>query len=156
MCEAPGKLLEKAFQRIDATRMADFPLRNPLLHVEAIGFRLWLPDSALALPALWLGVLLTPWFMNLMLLPTQAGCLPKVAPAGEAWLVFAGYSLPFLAGEEDEVGEYRLCSLCSPPSQFADQETARKAALSILDTLTSAPAENGVNTVRRRLFGLAP
>ena len=34
------------------------------LRVEAVGFRRW--------EGLWLGVLITPWFMNLMLLPCAA------------------------------------------------------------------------------------
>ena len=48
------------FSRIQAERMADVPLLNPALTVETVGFRLW-QDS-------WLGVLITPWSMNLLAL----------------------------------------------------------------------------------------
>ena len=41
--------------------MAGVPMLNPALRVQAVGFRHWQSH--------WLGVLVTPWFMNLMLLP---------------------------------------------------------------------------------------
>ena len=47
--------------RIQRERMADIPLLNPALEVQAVGFSVW--------EAYCLGVLITPWFMNLMLLP---------------------------------------------------------------------------------------
>ena len=53
--------LESAFRRIAATRMAGLPINHPLLAVEGVGFRLW--------QGKWLGVLVTPWAMNLVLLP---------------------------------------------------------------------------------------
>lgn len=50
--ENPAPLVEAAFRRIDAERMADLPFRNPALRVEAVGFRMH--DGQ------WLGVLVTP------------------------------------------------------------------------------------------------
>ena len=57
----PASRVERAFAAIAATRMAGLPLCNPALAVEACGFRPW--------NGLWLGVLVTPRAINLMLLP---------------------------------------------------------------------------------------
>ena len=56
-----GQRLESAFERVRRERMIDVPMLNPRLAVQAVGFRDWRGG--------WLGILITPWFMNLMLLP---------------------------------------------------------------------------------------
>ena len=56
--------LVERFREIGETAMRDLPLYNPELEVEALGFQ--------ALDDQWVGVLITPWFMNLVRLPTQS------------------------------------------------------------------------------------
>jgi Protein of unknown function (DUF3457). len=53
--------LETTFNEILDKRMRDLPVVNASLSVQAVGFNRFGED--------WLGVLITPWFMNLMLLP---------------------------------------------------------------------------------------
>ena len=55
--------LIEQFQRVDAG-MRDLPIYNDKIAIEAIGFRLF-GDAEL------LGVVLTPWFMNLIVLPIE-------------------------------------------------------------------------------------
>ncbi len=50
-----------AFAGIAATRMRDMPLCNPALSVAVVGFRAWRDHQ--------IGVLITPWCMNLICLP---------------------------------------------------------------------------------------
>ena len=63
--------LEAVFRRIATTRMRGVPVLNPALSVQAIGFG---PDPLRTAPdaaPTMLGVLVTPWFMNLLRLPLQ-------------------------------------------------------------------------------------
>jgi [NiFe] hydrogenase assembly HybE family chaperone len=157
LAASPGARLEAAFRRVALTRMHDIPILNPALGVEAIGLRRWRPGSVEAETLdgpFWLGILLTPWFMNLLLLPAGAEALPAVPPGGEIILSLPGGDLPFMAGREDGIGEYRLCSLFSPVLQFADQDSARATALEVLRLLFPPPAPGTPDLSRRRLFGL--
>ena len=59
----PSARIEAAFRAILETRMRGLPVLNPAVEVEAVGFRAW--------EGHWLGMLVTPWFINLMLLPLE-------------------------------------------------------------------------------------
>jgi len=72
--------LQHLFEQIASTRMAGLPILHPALRVETLGFEP-LPMDALpqepaapaglqAQPEL-LGILITPWFMNLLCLPLR-------------------------------------------------------------------------------------
>src|SRR4051794_27491456 len=61
----PAEALAAAYRHIARTRMADLPVYNPRLSVEAIGFERH-GDG-------WLGILVTPWFMNAVLAPASPG-----------------------------------------------------------------------------------
>ena len=118
--------------------------------MESVGFRRY--------QGWWAGVLITPWFINLMLLPADAP-LPD-GPAGEERLVALPEGImPFLPGSEDSIGPYLMCSLFSPLPQFADQQSARDTASEVLRLLFEIPAPPaatpaGPDLSRRRLFGL--
>ena len=124
--------LEQVFRHIAATRMAGVPILNAALHVEAVGFREY--DSR------WLGVLITPWFMNLVAFPgpddewTTASGTPRTLelPAGP---------VPFLHAQEATLGLYLSHSLFSPMQDFPDQEYARAVAAEVLHRLFDLPAE---------------
>ena len=58
--ESPAPALERTF-RAAAARMAGLAVVNPALRVEAVGFAPW--------QGCWLGVVVTPWCMNLVLAP---------------------------------------------------------------------------------------
>lgn len=148
--ENPAPLVEAAFRRIDAERMADLPFRNPALCVEAVGFRMH--DGQ------WLGVLVTPWAMNLLLLPANAATWIGVPAGRRSMIHYPAGDMPFLGGEEAEIGEYLVCPLFASMAQFTDQDTARLTAqASLIALLKAAPASDPVqNKVespsRRRLF----
>jgi [NiFe] hydrogenase assembly HybE family chaperone len=115
--------LEAVFSMIERERMGDVPILNPALTVAAIGMR---PYSES-----WVCALVTPWFINLML-------LPQTAEVAEAWGRFdAGtkvrHDFPagtfeFICGAEDALGPYRMCSLFSPVGQFENQDAALSTA----------------------------
>jgi [NiFe] hydrogenase assembly HybE family chaperone len=116
----PSVTLQRTFTVILDTRMRDLPLVNPALQVEAVGFRRW--------NGLWLGALVTPWFINLMLLPDAPALWPARRIGEKVMFVFPAGCFEFIAGKEPSLGEYFACSLFSPVFEFADHETARLAA----------------------------
>jgi len=135
--------VQAAFERVRRERMTGLPFVNEALRVELVGLRRW--------RGLWLGVLVTPWFMNLLLLPGD-GTGPSQDPSARWPAVrtgeYASFSFPagvmsFLAGREGEVGEYLSCSLFSPMFEFADHETARQTAEACLGALFDASAAGG-------------
>lgn len=110
--------LEATFRHIHEQRMQAMALCNPALAVEALGFG-DLPESTGRL-----GVLITPWSMNLILLPAgealPAGRVGRRAlPAGE---------VEFVGSREGAFGPFEACSLFSPVLHFPDQLTARAVA----------------------------
>jgi [NiFe] hydrogenase assembly HybE family chaperone len=121
-----GPLLEKVYRNIQCERMLGLPILNPDLAVEAVGFMPFRGHS--------LGILITPWFMSLMLLP---GTVPWPAlreGESQSWQFPCGV-LTFVAESEIELGSYQTCSLFSPMHEFSGQAEARAAAHAVLDGL---------------------
>ncbi len=118
--------LEKVFGDIAATRMAGLPILNPALWVQAVGFREWQGH--------WLGVLVTPWSIGLILLAGEEA-LPFLGPdQTHAWHFPSG-NYAFMGLEEPELGLCHVCSLQSPVLEFATQEDAVTFAEAALDEL---------------------
>lgn len=130
-------LLERVFKRVFETSMHDVPICNKSLEVEAIAYGEL--DESSDSAGLWLGVLVTPWCMNLMLLP---------GPETEGWdeirtglkfsHIFPAGRFEFITGKDDELGSYRMCSLFSPMFEFGDHSSALETALISLETLMDA------------------
>jgi [NiFe] hydrogenase assembly HybE family chaperone len=135
------------FREIGDTAMRDLPLYNANLEVEAVGFRPF--DGG------WLGVLITPWFMNFVRLPqepvpidlTRVGHKVKAfLPSGERELMLGG---------DEVIGTYVSLSLQSPMSAFKTQEAARQEAHRRLadvmrPSVDPAPDESGRLRVETR------
>jgi [NiFe] hydrogenase assembly HybE family chaperone len=148
---SPPERLAAAFRAIHATRMRGLPFVNERLAVEAVGFRRW--------NGRWLGVLITPWFMNLVLLPDDA---PDARWQSLRHGAAAAYEFPagvfeFIGGHEAAIGEFQSCSLFSPVFEFADQATARATAEAALAALFDAqnrrePGVDAPATVSKRDF----
>ena len=120
--------------------MADVPILNPALQVEVVGVSIWQGCP--------LAVLITPWCMNLVLLPAKDG----EAEAERTFYRFPSGNFAFLRGSEPEIGEYHSCALFSPMSQFADQEGARAVAEAALAALfVSAAVKAAGNRAEAKL-----
>lgn len=127
---SPAARLEAAFRAIAAGRMHGLPFVNQALEVEAIGFAPW--------DAHWLGCLVTPWCMNLVLLPRDVAAWPSVPAGDKVAYRFPAGVYEFVAGREDAIGEYQVCSLFSPMFEFADHDAARLTAQAALQALFNA------------------
>jgi [NiFe] hydrogenase assembly HybE family chaperone len=128
--ENPGAALERVFAGIAATRMAGLPMNNPALRVEAVDFRDW--------HGVWVGVLITPWAINLMLLPGPGGGVRALGPDEKQRWRFPSGEYEFMGGHDEELGAYQSCSLFSPAFEFAAHEDARTMAEATMHGLMSA------------------
>ena len=109
-----------AAARAAAARMEGLAFVNPALAVETVGFAPWNGH--------WLGVLLTPWSMNLVLAPRDRAAWPDVAQGAKLRLRFPAGDYDFVGARDDVAGATLVCSLFSPVLEFEDQATARLVA----------------------------
>lgn len=153
---SPGAALEQAFERVHRGPMAGMPMSNPALRVQAVGFRAWQSH--------WLGVLITPWFMNLVLMPRIASAWSPLAERDKRCLAFPAGVFEFIGGHDPVLGDYQACSLFSPMFEFADHGGAVATALAVLEGLFQTQAQaptadvppKPVVSKRDFLFGRGP
>lgn len=115
----PSERLTAAF-RTAADRMAGLAFVNPALAVEAVDFAPWQGRC--------LGVLVTPWCMNLVLTPLDADAWRPLAPGAKHSYRFPAGDYEFVGAVDETAGEFQACSLFSPLLQFDDQPSARLVA----------------------------
>jgi [NiFe] hydrogenase assembly HybE family chaperone len=121
-----SQTLENCFQQIQQQRMADVPILNPALRVQAVDFQLY--------AGAWLGVLITPWFMNLLYFRDDK------LPAGKKIShEFPAGSLEFVVAHEPTLGFHQTCSLYSPMFAFDEQAVAVQTAQAALQALLQIP-----------------
>jgi [NiFe] hydrogenase assembly HybE family chaperone len=133
--------LEKIFNEISAKRMCGLPIINASLSVQAVGFNRFGED--------YLGILITPWFMNLMLLPGPDSHW-REQPSSKIDKHFPYGTFEFTVGSEAQIGTYALCSLFSPMFQFENQAAALATAQAALQGLLAEVEPRGVS--RRELL----
>ena len=126
---------EALFERIAATRMQGIPILNPALRVQAVGFEPG-PDAAAAA----VGVLVTPWFMNLVWLPLDEHDADVAPPGATREHAVGNERFAFIGAVEPVFGRFEVCSLFSPMGEFADQDGAVATARAVLDELRRAPS----------------
>ncbi|MBI4724048.1 MAG: [NiFe]-hydrogenase assembly chaperone HybE, partial [Rhodomicrobium sp.] len=100
------------------------------LSVAAIGMR--------SFSGVWLSVLVTPWFINVMALPASeadAESWSRLASGTKVTRQLPAGAFEFICGSEDGIGPYQMCSLFSPVLEFENQEAAVAAAEAALDAL---------------------
>jgi [NiFe] hydrogenase assembly HybE family chaperone len=136
MLPDPSARLEAAFRDIE-TRMNGLPFINPRLGIEAVAFAPW--------KHYWLGAMVTPWSMNLMLLAGDPTAWRSLTPGEKRRYVFPAGNYDFVSAHDLAIGEYFVCSLFSPVLEFADHatavETARLARAALFDVAQAEAAE---------------
>lgn len=138
--------LEATFRAIERERMRGVPVLNAALAVQAVDFE---PDEGIAF-----GVLVTPWFMNLVRLPLREGV--EVLRVGEsAPRAIGTLRFHFIGAQEPGLGGFEACSLFSPMAAFADQAgavaTARQVLMQLRGRAASLPPPHPAR--RGFLFG---
>jgi [NiFe] hydrogenase assembly HybE family chaperone len=151
--------LVRAYRHIGDERIIGLPIYHDKLSVEAVGFQVW--EGGLV------GVLIAPWFMNLVLLPGDADEWAHLRAGSEADWEFPSGTYQFRVSVIEEVGVHLSAVLFSNMKAFPDQDIARAVAREIMARIfhegggldgtgsDSALAEEGVLSKpmsRRRLL----
>lgn len=126
------------FREIWNAKMRDVPLVNKALSVEAVGF--------VAYQGRGLGVILSPWFMNLFLLPAEGEDWSDLTPGAKEVIDFPSGSYEFIHNVRELGGGYKACSLFSPMGDFQTQMQARDVARAVMAELFKS--ENRAETDR--------
>ena len=118
-----------------------------LLHRIAAEDTRPVPPEPAVLPML-MGVLVTPWFMNVLRLPVTsvaeaaaAGLLPVGVTGGRR---YGEHHLDFVGAHEPTIGAFEQVSLFSPMFSFADQPAAVATAREVLRLLRQSVAASKV------------
>jgi [NiFe] hydrogenase assembly HybE family chaperone len=119
--------LEAVFTDIAETRMAGLPICNEALHVQAVGFREWQEH--------WVGVLVTPWTISLVLMPGDKGPLKTLGQDERMSWEFPSGKYDFMGLNEPALGTCQTCSLISPVIDFERHEDAVKVAEQVMEAL---------------------
>ena len=135
IADNPSALIERFYNKVWHEQMQDLPFVNPALNVEAVGFRQVEGD--------WVGLVITPWFINVFLLP-GGGKLWQDMPSGEQRSVtFPVGALDFIADNNPNpnapITAFQYCPLIHPVQHLPDQATARDAAEAALVALFTPP-----------------
>ncbi len=126
--------LIKQFRVVDAG-MRDLPIYNHTVTIESVGFRLFNEVQLL-------GVVLTPWFMNLMILPITPVPMNMAEISKTVSVELPVGPRAFVVGGDEVVGLYKAHSLHSPVLSFTLPGQARAEAQRQLALLmTSVAAE---------------
>jgi len=112
--------LEKQFRRILKKHMLKSSLLNPKLVVQAVDFRHWQSRC--------LGILITPWNMQLMVLPNEGDEWLELPLGHKSLYHFPSGDCEFILSEEDGIGRFQSHNLFSPMFEFQDQKSTVKTA----------------------------
>ena len=119
--------LEADFREIWNGKMRDVPIVNKALHVSAVGFQEHNGG--------YLGVLISPWFMNLFLLPGADEDWSDLETGAKDVIDFPSGAYEFLYNRRETVGGYKACSLFSPMDEFPSQMQAEATARAVMTAL---------------------
>ncbi|AWD21083.1 [NiFe]-hydrogenase assembly chaperone HybE [Fuscovulum blasticum] len=147
---ARSRALVADFTEIFNSKMRDVPMVNHALHVQAVEFQPWEGG--------FLGVLVAPWFMNLVFLPPASR---PVLGAGEKEVIaFPSGDYEFLHNSREMTGPYLACSLFSPMGDFTSQLQAVDVARAVMAELfkpeNRAETDRAAEIRARREAELAP
>ncbi len=150
-CARLAERLEAYFLDVHERSMKDVPICNEDLSVAATDFRPW---------GKWaVGIVVTPWFMNIVAAPFADAAAVGAAPGTTQSLGLPAGMVEFLAADLDGFARLLMCSLFSPMQDFVDQEAALATARTALDVLLTPPApppEKPAEQMDRRAFFRRP
>jgi [NiFe] hydrogenase assembly HybE family chaperone len=151
--------LRALFDEVCVVRMHGVPILNPALRVATVGFEVMglpaavagtnaagtQPGAAVAdatdapdAPRSAVGILITPWFMNLVCFRLARQDQPALVGSSRAHAV-GSQRFDFIAAHEERFGNYAACSLFSPMFEFKNQATSVATAEAVLAELRKPP-----------------
>lgn len=115
--------LKQHFVKVAHT-MRDLPIFNTQLDVELVGGTTWAERE--------IGILITPWFMNLVVLPSSDDDWATQVVGNKQFITLPSGVYECIHNHADAVGGYLSCSFFSPMGQFSEQETAVETAHEVM------------------------
>lgn len=143
--QTAAETFAEVFERIHQEQMQGLPLLNTRLHVETLGFQEYQGRI--------LGILITPWLMNLVLLPGANDDWSEEELGHKEPHRFPGGSYKFMINEVEGIGRYQTHSLYSPMREFKNQEHAQAAAESFLRLLMTPSSADNEADIDEELLG---
>lgn len=134
------------YKNIAANKMLDLPIYNQNLKVETIGFTSWQDNLV--------GILITPWMMNLLIIADEKPLSPIPDNKNQAWFFPSG-KYDFMGHNLEGFGWIHSCSLISPMDDFNNQAEAIEVADNIIGQLFYSSEAEQVSASRRKFFGLS-
>jgi len=135
--------LAARYREIHDQRMRELPIVNAALDVETMEFRQFGKAE--------LGVLLTPWFMNLVLIQSNA-----VWSSSEQGTIVSvdlpGGTVDFTVARDESIGAFLSAVLFRTVADFPDQDTAREIAAEVMRRLFEPRKSGGAAVSRRDLL----
>lgn len=119
--------LHTIYSRIYRERMSDMPMVNSAIQVHTIGFQHWQGHI--------IGILITPWCMNLMCLPGDNEDWSGYQDLTKMNREFPAGTYEFINSSDKTIGKYQMCSLFSPMFEFPSDSVAVETAHIILREL---------------------
>lgn len=146
--ENPTDVLEIVFNDIHANQMHELPFVNKKLKVKAVGFSLYESD--------WLGVLLTPWTLSIILIPGPNRVWQSRTVGDKIGIRLPSGDYSFTYGAHEQLGNYLASSIMSPLQDMKNQAVAVQLAKDLRQLITAIPTEevHVPDPSRRSLFGL--
>ncbi len=143
--EETGIIIESVFERIFRENMQGIPIVNPAIRVEALGFQEY--QGRL------LGIIITPWLMNLVLLPAAEDDWSELELGDKQWHKIGPRQYKFLANDIEGIGICQTHSLYSPMREFRQHQQAQAAAQRFLDELRVEREPGADDLVDEELLG---
>ena len=125
--------LEAVYRDTVQPRMRELPVYNAMLQVEARGFG---PRDGHCS-----GILITPWCMNLVLLPGEGDRWSGLAPGSRVEVVFPAATYTLTLSLPAGMQPHLSLALFTTVLDFADQDTAQQVADEVLQLLYQAEAQ---------------
>ncbi|MNJ12936.1 MULTISPECIES: hydrogenase-2 assembly chaperone [Aeromonas] len=142
----PAPLLVAQYELIAREQMQGLPFYHATMPIVA---------QCVLFEGQWLGCVLTPWMLSLVVLPGPDQLWPVRSNSDRLALQLPCGNMTFMVGELPETGQLLACSLMSPLDPHLGAEEGRALVSSTLKMLLSLPVQQGggVDLGRRRLFG---
>ena len=128
------------YRRVYEERFRGLPIINPELEVEAVGFRELAEHE--------FGALITPWFINLVLLPGSDRWQDRLQ-GSTCKIELPGGKVDFTVSHGEELGTTLSAALFGTVTEFPDQAVAREVAAETLRLLFSTEQADDIAEGRK-------
>jgi [NiFe] hydrogenase assembly HybE family chaperone len=137
--------IQQTFEHILQHNMQGIPILNPAIKVQVLGFQHWQGRV--------LGVVITPWMMNLVLLPGDDEDWSQMELGHKQPHEFPSRSYKFMVNDIEGIGPCQTYSMCSPMREFSSHQQAVQVAQDFLDGLMEETEQTEEERVDEELLG---